>query len=300
MRGPLPDAVRSAVEDALRSLGAPARIVHATPVAGGCINNGLRVDVETGAAYFLKWNAEAPLGMFDREADGLGALAAAGTLRVPAALSWGDGDDGAAWLLLEHVPQVPAARDTDRRLGIGLAHLHARAGHAKFGWAHDNWIGSLPQRNDESGSWGAFWRDRRLAPQLELARRHGHVRERAFDRLLEVVPAALGDVTSPGLVHGDLWSGNVFATAGGEPVVVDPAVYAGHGEVDLAMSELFGGFGPGFYDAYDDALGIPAAYRAYRRDLYQLYYLLVHVNLFGASYAAPSLRAAERVLAALR
>jgi fructosamine-3-kinase len=106
-------------------------------------------------------------------------------------------------------------------------------------------------------------------------------------------------VESPELVHGDLWGGNWFADVDGEPVLIDPAVHLGHGEVDLAMSELFGGFGSRFYEAYREAHGITAAYGAYRRELYQLYYLLVHVNLFGASYEAPALHSARRVVAAL-
>ncbi len=118
-----------------------------------------------------------------------------------------------------------------------------------------------------------------------------------FDQVLEVIPHALDDVERPGLLHGDLWGGNWYASEDGLPVLIDPAVYRGHGEVDLAMSELFGGFEPGFYAAYDERHGISAAYRAYRRDLYQLYYLLVHVNLFGASYVAACLGAARGFLA---
>lgn len=120
-----------------------------------------------------------------------------------------------------------------------------------------------------------------------------------MDRLLGAITLALDDVDTPALVHGDLWSGNAFADPSGRPVLIDPAVYLGDGEVDLAMTELFGGFGTRFYDAYHDVRSISEAYHAYRRDLYQLYYLLVHVNLFGGAYVAGSLRAAERVLGAL-
>jgi fructosamine-3-kinase len=133
-----------------------------------------------------------------------------------------------------------------------------------------------------------------------LARARGHARDADLDRLLEVIPAALADVERPELVHGDLWGGNWFASARGDPVVIDPAAYHGHGEVDLAMSQLFGGFGASFYEAYRNVRGVTRAYDAYRKDLYQLYYLLVHVNLFGAAYEAASLDAARKVLSELR
>ena len=124
--------------------------------------------------------------------------------------------------------------------------------------------------------------------------------EVALERGGSRVPAALGGVTAPSLLHGDLWSGNAYTAVGGAPVVVDPAAYRGDAEVDLAMTELFGGFEARFYLAYEEARPVSDAYRAYRRDVYQLYYLLVHVNLFGSSYVAPAVRAADRASAALR
>jgi protein-ribulosamine 3-kinase len=297
----LPAPVRQGVLDALTHLGATS-IHRVLPVSGGCINNGARVDTE-GRSFFLKWSPRAPAGLFEAEADGLRSLAEPGTLRVPAPLAAGGGSAGPCWLLMEHVAQGSRARDFDERLGRGLAALHrSGSGHGAFGWHRDNWIGSLAQSNRESSSWACFWRDRRIAPQVRRARDGGHLTGRGgqfLDRVLTVIPVALADVDDapPHLLHGDLWGGNVFAGPEGEPVVIDPAVYRGHGEVDLAMTELFGGFGPGFYDAYDGAVGITPAYHAYRRELYQLYYLLVHVNLFGASYEGSTVRAAERVLA---
>jgi protein-ribulosamine 3-kinase len=297
----LPAPVRQGVMDALGHLGATG-IRQVVPVGGGCINNGARVDTN-GRSYFLKWSPRAPAGLFEAEADGLRALAEPGALRVPAPLVVGGGADGPSWLLMEYLGHGAPARDFDERLGRGLAALHRSIPpDGAFGWHRDNWIGSLDQINTKSSSWACFWRDRRIAPQVLRARRGGHLsgrRGQTLDRVLSLIPAALADVDdAPShLLHGDLWSGNVFAGTGGEPVVIDPAAYRGHGEVDLAMTELFGGFGPGFYDAYHGAVGITPAYRAYRRELYQLYYLLVHVNLFGASYEGSAVRAAERVLA---
>jgi fructosamine-3-kinase len=277
-----PADVRAAVGRALERRGLGSRIARAQPVGGGCIHNGTRIETDTGATLFLKWSRAATRDMFEAEADGLRALAAARAIRAPEPVAWGGGKRG-AWLLMEYVPTGRAAPDTAERLGRGLAALHGSGAKTTFGWRRDNWIGSLPQDNTATERWSAFWRDRRLAPQLEHARQLGYARQAAFDRVLDLTPEALAHVTRPELVHGDLWSGNWLAAEGGGPVLIDPAVYLGHGEVDLAMSELFGGFEPAFYDAYGDARRIPPEYRAYRRELYQLYYLLVHVNLFGAS-----------------
>jgi fructosamine-3-kinase len=150
----------------------------------------------------------------------------------------------------------------------------------------DNFIGALPQRNEASGSWAEFWRARRLQPQLAMARDAGRLPgrevdwERLWDRLPEVLAPAEQD--GPSLLHGDLWGGNVLAAAAG-PALIDPAVYRGHREADLAMTELFGGFGDGFYAAYREAWPLLPGY-ATRRAVYQLWYLLVHVNLFGGDY----------------
>ena len=292
MTSGLPDELTGAVARAFEELGRKGTVAHVRPVGGGCIHNGCRVEATDGATFFLKWSRETPPGMFEAEADGLRALRASDALTVPEPLAWSDGPP--AWLLMEYVEPGPG--DSDAAMGEGLARIHASGRAAAFGWSRDNWIGSLPQRNTESASWGTFWRDARLGPQLETARRGGRLTDQRFDRLLDAVPEALADVSGPELLHGDLWSGNAFTSEQGRPVLVDPAVYRGDGEVDLAMSELFGGFGGEFYDAYHALRPISPAYRAYKRDLYQLYYLLVHVNLFGASYEAGARRAADAVL----
>jgi fructosamine-3-kinase len=238
--------------------------------------------------------------MFAAEADGLSALARAGALRVPEVIAVGEAP---ALLLLEHVAPGRPARDFGERLGAGLAALHraARAPAAGWGWPGDNFIGSLPQSNAASPAWGPFWRDRRLAPQVALARGRGHLggaAGRELDRVLERCASLLAPVEEegPSLLHGDLWGGNVYADGDGAPVLIDPAAYRGHREVDLAMSELFGGFPPEWPAAYDEAWPIDPAYADHRRALYQLYYLLVHVNLFGAGYEAGCVRAAREAL----
>jgi protein-ribulosamine 3-kinase len=287
------------VEEALAQRGLGRHVTSVTPVGGGCINNGARIVTDSGGVFFLKWNRSAPAGMFAAEADGLEALARASSLRVPAPVAWDSRSGGDSWLLLEHVGSGPSGAAALSALGAGLAAMHSGEVGATFGWERDNWIGSLDQPNDPSESWGDFWRDRRIEPQLSLARSRGLARDAAFDALLERIPGALDDLGTPELLHGDLWGGNWFADERGRPVLIDPAVYRGHGEVDLAMSELFGGFGPAFYEAYAEVRPLSGAYAAYRRDLYQLYYLLVHVNLFGRAYEPGSLGAARRVLAEL-
>jgi fructosamine-3-kinase len=295
----LPRDVREQVEEALERHRLGRRIEAVRAVGGGCINNGARIETDLGRAFFIKWNRGAPSGMFEAEAEGLEALAAAQSLRVPTPIAWAS-DAETPWLLTEYVVPGSPSVEVLAALGRGLAQLHATTCEGRYGWNRDNWIGSLDQSNEPSESWATFWRSRRIEPQLALARHRGRARESVFDDLLDVIALALNDVDLPELLHGDLWGGNWFASADGVPVVIDPAVYRGHGEVDLAMSELFGGFGPSFYAAYDEVHGVSQAYEAYRRDLYQLYYLLVHVNLFGGAYEAGSLRAARNVLGQLR
>ena len=313
----LPASVRDPVEAALDELGFGSQIASSRGVGGGCINNSVRIETAEGTHCFLKWNPTSPTGLFAAEAAGLVALRSAAAVRVPQPLAWSSGGSGPGWLLMEYIAATPAAADSDERLGRGLAGVHLREPEARstslgphggvlasdtpssFGWHEDNWIGALSQSNDVETSWAVFWRDHRIVPQLRRARRENYLSDPKLDRVVELIPKALDDVETPELLHGDLWSGNAYFSAGGDPVLVDPAVYHGDGEVDLAMAELFGGFGPRFFHAYQEARPISPAYEAYRRDLYQLYYLLVHVNLFGASYEGSTSRAAARVVAAL-
>ena len=290
----IPDALRRAVEARL----GPVR--GAAPVSGGCINHGTRVELADGLV-FVKYNADAPPGMFAAEARGLDALrAAADGLIVPRALAWSEAEGGApAWLALEWLEPSPRAPEFAERLGRGLAALH-RAGSAEgWGWMENNFIGPLPQANAPAASWAEFWRARRLEPQLDLARRAGRMPGKAadWDRLMDRLPDLLApaEADGPSLLHGDLWGGNVLAAPGG-PAIIDPAVYRGHREADLAMTELFGGFGERFHAAYREAWPLQPGYPA-RRAVYQLWYLLVHVNLFGGGYAAQTASVLREALA---
>jgi len=303
----VPPPILSAVEEVLEVRTGRARPIRSRgSVGGGCINPSARLEAEDGECFFLKWNDGAPSGMFEAEADGLRALSSPGTLRVPEVLGFGgEGTrEDPGWLLLEFVSRGRARPDFGRQLGRGLALLHgAPEAGKRFGWYRDNFIGSLPQGNGEMEAWGSFWREARLGPQLEMARERGffgggrgRVLEDLLSRLEDILPSGVGQ--EPALLHGDLWSGNYYPDGEGRPVLIDPAVYRGAAEVDLAMMELFGSFPEGFREGYESVRPISAEYPEFLRDLYQLYYLLVHVNLFGGSYEGSSLMAARRVLSA--
>lgn len=289
----VPAQVVGVVEEKLAErTGRPARIAGADRVSGGCVSPVARVETDEGDIFFLKWGAvetsqDAPPGMLASEADALRALGAGGNVRVPEVIAVEDGGRGAPWLLLEWLEPGPPGPETWRSLGAGLAGLHRNLADT-FGWHGDNFIGPLHQANQAMESWPEFWRGRRLEPQLRSAVDAGYLSEEQarFDRLFDGLEDLLGDVSEASLLHGDLWNGNVHILRDGMPALVDPSVYYGHREVDLAMSELFGGFGRDFYEAYEEAWPVDAAYHERRRALYQLYYLLVHVNLFGGSYVA--------------
>ncbi len=230
------------------------------------------------------------------EADGLRELTAAGAIRVPQPLAQGCAG-ATAFLALEWLDITAGGRDAD--LGRALAQLHRHRA-ASFGWRRDNTIGATPQTNGWMDDWPSFFRDRRLAPQFELAARNGHLGrlQRDGTALLAAIPALLeGHAPIPSLLHGDLWSGNAARLASGEPAIMDPAVYYGDREADLAMTELFGGFTPGFYSEYAKAWPLDAGYPL-RRTLYNLYHVLNHLNLFGETYLAQAQRMTADLLAA--
>jgi protein-ribulosamine 3-kinase len=252
-------------------------------VGGGSINECYRWPARA-AALFVKVAPADSLPVFEAESAGLAELAAAKALRVPAVRACGSAARH-AFLALEWIEAARADAASERRLGEGLAALHAVTA-ARFGWTRDNTIGRTAQANAWSTDWTTFFRERRLRPQLELAAANGFKSLSApGDRLLAALPALLaGHAPSASLLHGDLWGGNWFTARDGTPVVFDPAVYYGDREADLAMTHLFGGFGAGFYRAYEAVAPLPPGATP-RRDLYQLYHVLNHANLFGGGYA---------------
>ncbi|HTV23563.1 MAG TPA: fructosamine kinase family protein, partial [Polyangiaceae bacterium] len=240
--------------------------------------------------------ARAPSGFFEAEARGLRWLAAPGAIELPAVLAVGDGEGGASpFLLLEWIEPGARVKDFDERLGQGLAALH-RAGAPAFGLDHDNFIALLPQANRSAPTWAAFYGTRRLEPLFELARQRGcwdGALDRSCERLSSRLERLVGPEEPPARLHGDLWGGNSHVGARGQPVLIDPAVYAGHREIDLAMMRLFGGFGPRVFDAYAESFPLAPGHRE-RVELYQLYPLLVHLCSFGTGYLGQVKRCIER------
>lgn len=271
------------------SLAAPlaevlgAELVEATPLSGGSINAAWAVRLADGRRVFVKQNPRAPADMFAAEARGLAFLQAGlsdGQLRVPEIIAVDP-----RFLVLELLELGEPCADFDERLGRGLAALHRSGAElGEFGLDHDNYIGSLPQVNACMASWPSFYRARRLEPMLLRAGALIDAELWArFDVLFERLDALCGPPELPARLHGDLWSGNLHRDADGVPVLIDPAVYAGHREVDLAMMRLFGGFSARVFAAYEEAWPLADGWQR-RVDLYQLYPLLVHVVLFGAGY----------------
>jgi fructosamine-3-kinase len=281
-----------------RATGQPFTPAATEAAGGGSINRGYRL-TDGRRTFFVKVNRAGVRAMFEAEAEGLQALAAARALRVPVPVCHGE-DTRSSWLVLEHLELRRGTTEQMAALGRGLAALHAARG-PRFGWHRDNTIGSTPQPNAWHDSWPAFWRERRLRCQLELARRNGYgTALRESDALLDAVDALLaGHTPAPSLLHGDLWAGNAGCTAGGEPVVFDPACYYGDRETDLAMTVLFGGFPPAFHAAYEHAAPLAPGH-AVRRELYNLYHVLNHLNLFGGGYLQQAAGMLGRLLSEVR
>ena len=263
--------------------GRPFTLTAHRSIAGGCINRAVLLE-SSDQRYFLKLNQPDLVSMFEAEVQGLEAIQATATVRVPAPICWGTIHD-IAFLVLEYVAMGRAHAAAHKIFGSQLAELHKVTG-LKFGWHRDNTIGSTPQVNTYTDTWIDFLREHRLGFQLRLAADKGidNATVTTGERLLDALDDFFRCYTpTPSLLHGDLWSGNFSVGSQGEPVVFDPAVYFGDREADIAMTELFGGFDRGFYDSYADRWPLDAGYKM-RKTLYNLYHVLNHFNLFGGGY----------------
>jgi len=276
------------------SLGETGDLHWARDLSGGDINQAALIESKD-KKWFVKYRNDVPEGIFEEEARALAVLSAAECIRVPAAIAWGE-DGSTAWLVLEHLEITSSGPAS--LLGEQLAALHDVSSDS-FGWSHSNYIGTTPQLNRRSDNWVEFWRDCRLRPQLTMAWEAGF-RSRLLDRgerLLASLDQLMHDHRpAASLLHGDLWAGNKAYTPAGQPVIFDPASYYGDRETDIAMTELFGGFDAEFYAAYKTHSPLPDGYPL-RRDLYKLYHVLNHLNLFGAAYLSHSENIIDSLLA---
>lgn len=258
-------------------------IKNISSISGGDISQAYKIST-SNSDYFLKFNsAPDALTMFQTEAYGLQTIAKTNTIKTPKVIAY-DRFENSAFLLLEFIESKPPSFEDFKNLGTQLAQLHQCTSES-FGLDQDNFIGRLPQPNHKHKNWTDFYTHERLIPQLELAKQKGmlhhsecpnaeHIKNRLQPLLENIKPA---------LLHGDLWSGNYLISKNGEPYVIDPALYYGHNEVDIAMSKLFGGFGEAFYESYFSFFHADEHTSA-RIEVYQLYHLLVHLNMFGRSY----------------
>lgn len=297
--------------------GSSVSVVKRTPVSGGDINRAYALELSDGSRLFMKANSASNADFFRAEAEGLEAIRKTGAINVPRVIAAGE-DGRESFLLLEYIEEGrhnrfasygrgdrasmldEINRDPSEELGRQLAAMHKAdtsrfvwvdpspvigfRKEKKYGFLRDNYIGSGYQDNTPANTWKDFFINRRLRPQFDRAASYWSSGDRKkIDLFLERVDRYLDEPSHPSLIHGDLWGGNYMIDSERRPWLIDPAAYVGHAEADLAMTELFGGFDRRFYDAYKEAAGIDSGYRD-RRDLYNLYHLLNHLNLFGGSY----------------
>lgn len=288
------ERARAALQAALRQdLAEPGLEVRALrPVGGGCISETARVETSAGS-FFAKWNEAGPPDLFEREAEGLRAMAAAGSgLAIPRVLAARvPSEEGPALIVMEMLEPGPLDMES---LGRGLSALH-RTTTASFGFPGRSYCGTTRQDNTPEPSWAAFYGHRRLHPLLRLVEKERGLSaadRRVYDRLLDRLPSLVAEGSPPSLIHGDLWSGNALGSARG-PALVDPACSYADREMELGMMTLFGGFSSRCFAAYEEGWPLPSGWRE-RNGLYQLYHLLNHFLLFGGHYGPQALAVARR------
>ncbi len=269
----LQKAIHNSVEQILDE-----KIVQINALTGGDINSVSKITTPQ-SSYVIKVNNNSVAHtMFTAEERGLQALASSNTFKIPEVIAVGE-ENKTAFILMEYIAAKPKVKNHDVEFGRMLAELHKNTA-AKFGFANDNFIGTLPQYNQQLDKATDFYIQMRLMPQLEMAAKNGFTFNLGsfFKNLTSLIPEE-----PPALVHGDLWSGNAITDSNGLPCLIDPAVFYGHRETDLAMMQLFGGFGNQIFNSYQNHYPLEKNWHR-RIDIWQLYYLLVHLNLFGSSY----------------
>lgn len=278
----VPARLRSTLDESI------GKIVEVQSIGGGDISRAAKATLTDGRELLIKWRPGQPADLFAVERRGLERLRAADALRVPQVYTHGTATGSQpGYIVMEWLGRGRSNRQAAEQLGHGLAAMH-RVTAEQYGLDHHNFIGANPQQNNQSDSWITFFGEQRLGFQMELAGKNGYLPKRRAD-MLEKLLARLDDwlpADPPAsLLHGDLWGGNWLVAASGEPALIDPAVYHGHREAEIAFTELFGGFPEPFYAAYNQSWPLDPGYPE-RKALYNLYHLLNHLNLFGESYGS--------------
>jgi fructosamine-3-kinase len=262
-----------------------SRVKSIEPLSGGCISNAYKLEMTSGENYFLKMNESHPKEMFIKEAHGLNELYKSRAIRIPKVVDYDD-----YFLLIEFIQSGVKSKIFYQDFGHKLAEMHNFCSDT-FGLYENNFIGSNIQENipmeDEKDNWIKFYFNKRILFQYRLAETNGFATKELTSKikLLEnkIENILTGSIEKPSLLHGDLWGGNYIVDENGNACLIDPAVYYGHREADLAMTKLFGGFSPDFYFAYNEHFPLPDGYE-YRENIYKLYHVLNHLNLFGSGY----------------
>ncbi len=290
--------LRREVERALTEhLGEEVQVSSRRSLGGGCVNNAERLDTNAGP-FFVKSNPTPLPGLFEREAEGLRALSSVGSLTVPEPIHASSGGvDFPPFLLMVYIESNrERCKDFFGEFGRRLAQLHRNGTAPRYGFENDNYCGSTSQPNGWTEDWVEFWREHRLGHQLRLAERNGFAGELQTlgARLMERLPELIAEPAEPPtLLHGDLWSGNFMVDSKGDPALIDPATYYGRREADLAMTMLFGGFDSRFLVAYEEEWPLAPGSEE-RLEVYKLYHLLNHLNLFGGGYRKSCIEVMER------
>lgn len=276
----LSEEIKKRIEEFSKS-----KISSLIPVAGGCINNAYRIILNNKRNLFLKFNFNSSNDMFIKEAHGLTELRKASAIRIPEVFLF-----DASFIVIEFIEPGKKSKKFDEDFGRRLAQLH-KFTQNEFGFYENNYIGSNPQINIAEGSekteWAKFYFNKRILFQYKLAEKNGYASfelRKGISALENKIEEILNrSFEHPSLLHGDLWGGNYLIDEAGEPCLIDPAVYYGHREADLAMTKLFGGFNDKFYNAYNEFYPLTEGY-SYRENIYKLYHILNHLNLFGSTY----------------
>jgi protein-ribulosamine 3-kinase len=275
--------------------GSSVRLHSTRPVSGGCINHSVKISSSVGD-FFLKWNASGPVDLFLKEAEGLEEMRSVDNphLVIPKVIWSKETDEWPGLLLMEYLQPTNTTSGFDEQLGRGIALLHRKTATA-YGFHHSNYCGTTIQDNKWSDNWPEFFAQQRiwaLVKQISASRGIPTSEQKIYEDLVDRMPQLLAHQTVQSLIHGDLWSGNYMYTAAG-PALIDPACYYADREMELGMMQLFGGFSPTVWKAYQDEFPLQEAWQE-RVPLYQLYHILNHRLLFGGSYGRQALEIAKR------